>query len=159
MTLRQFIYIMGGLWFAGLCLSFCGCRTILPPEGVAPVEHTMRVTGYCDCGRCCNWERTCLMTPVSASGVNKGKPKQVGVTASGAPVRVGTVAADGDLFPFGTIVYVEGYGYGRVEDRGALIKGNRLDLYFPTHRAAKSWGARMIKVKIWFPKPGKIPLR
>jgi hypothetical protein len=61
----------------------------------------------------------------------------------------GTIAADTRYYPFGTRMYVPGYGYGRVEDRGGAIKGpKRLDLYYDSHRAARRWGRKTIEVEI-----------
>jgi len=61
----------------------------------------------------------------------------------------GTIAADTRYYPFGTRMYVPGYGYGVVEDRGSAIKGaNRLDLYFDSHGDALKWGRREVEVKI-----------
>jgi 3D (Asp-Asp-Asp) domain-containing protein len=78
------------------------------------------------------------------------------MTASGVMARSGTIAADTSLYPFGTVLYIEGYGYGRVEDRGGAIKGARLDLWFPSHRAALAWGRRkQTPVKVWRVPPGK----
>lgn len=57
--------------------------------------------------------------------------------------RRGSVAADTDHFPFGTLIHVPGYGWGVVEDRGGAIKGpRRLDVYFNSHRRALEWGRR-----------------
>ncbi len=115
---------------------------------------TMEITGYCNCGGCCNWHRPYLGlgSPVISSGSNKGKPKKIGKTASGSTARYGTVAADTSVLPFGTIVYVDGYGYGRVEDRGGAIKGKKLDLWFPSHSAAMKWGRKKnVRVKVWKP--------
>ena len=113
----------------------------------------MEVTGYCNCGICCSWERGWLglKQPVISSGPNKGRPKAVGITASGTRAQYGTIAADTTMLPFGTIVYVPGYGYGRVEDRGGAIKGARLDLWYSTHGAAKEWGRKRMNVRIWRP--------
>ena len=62
--------------------------------------------------------------------------------------RDGTIAADTRFYPFGTRFYIPGYGYGRVEDRGAAIKGSkRLDLYFNSHRKALNWGRKRIDVR------------
>jgi 3D (Asp-Asp-Asp) domain-containing protein len=52
----------------------------------------------------------------------------------------------------GTIVYVPGYGYGRVEDTGGAIKGDALDLWFPAHEQAGRWGRRQLAVQVWLPK-------
>ena len=132
-------------------LLMCGCARIRPPRGVAPVERRLLSTGYCRCGRCCGWRRTWYGRPVVASGRNKGRRKRVGMTASGAMARPGTIAADTSLYPFGTIMHVEGYGYGRVEDRGGAVKGQHIDLYFRSHKEALKWGRRYVRVKIWPP--------
>ncbi|MBM9615996.1 3D domain-containing protein [Desulfobulbus rhabdoformis] len=61
----------------------------------------------------------------------------------------GTIAADTKYYPFGTRMYVEGYGWGRVEDRGGAIKGpNRIDLFFDSHQEALGWGRTKKVVRI-----------
>lgn len=114
---------------------------------------SMEVTAYCNCGICCNWERNWfgLGQAVHKSGPNKGKPKEIGLTASGTRAKHGTIAADTTVLPFGTIIEVPGYGYGRVEDRGGAIKGNKLDLWFPTHESALHWGRQRVTVRVWKP--------
>ena len=111
-------------------------------------ERTMLTTGYCKCGKCCSWERTWAGTPVHSSGPKKGQRKKIGQTACGEQASHGTIAAD-SRYRFGTVMYVPGYGYGRVEDRGGGINGNHIDLYFKTHEAAKKWGKQTKRVKIW----------
>ena len=135
------------VWMPG-----CTTDTVRPPAGRQPVVMVMEVTGYCNCGKCCSWYRPYwgLGSPVISEGPNKGKPKTVGLTASGVQAHRGTVAADTSVLPFGTVVHVEGYGYGRVEDRGGAIKGNRLDLWFASHDEALKWGRKKnVKVKVW----------
>ena len=62
----------------------------------------------------------------------------------------GTIAADTRHHPFGTRMYVPGYGYGVVEDRGGAIKGpNRLDIYYRSHSEALEWGRQHVKVEIF----------
>ena len=64
----------------------------------------------------------------------------------------GTIAADTQYYPFGTEMYVPGYGWGRVEDRGSAIKGpKRIDLYFDSHQDALQWGRRRVRVEIYKP--------
>lgn len=66
------------------------------------------------------------------------------------PARDGTIAADTRYYPFGTRMWVPGWGYGRVEDRGGAIKGaRRLDLFFDSHRQARRWGRRRVEVWIY----------
>lgn len=63
-----------------------------------------------------------------------------GITASGAPVTAGlTVAADESL-PFGTVLYIEGVGVRVIQDRGAAIQGNKLDVAVSgSHEEALHW--------------------
>lgn len=133
-----------------LIIAAAGCSGIQPPRDVAPVERTMEVTGYCSCGSCTGWRRTWYGRPVYTYGSQKGARKEIGITASGTKAKEGTIAADTRLYPFGTIMYVPGYGYGRVEDRGGAIRGEKIDLYFRTHQEALEWGRRHKRVKIWF---------
>ena len=61
----------------------------------------------------------------------------------------GTIAADTKYYPFGTEMFVPGYGDGMVEDRGSAIKGEkRIDLYFNSHGKAREWGRQMLEVEI-----------
>lgn len=63
--------------------------------------------------------------------------------------RKGTIAADTDYYPFGTEMYVPGWGWGVVDDRGGAIQGpERLDLLFATHWGTNRWGRQKIPVKI-----------
>lgn len=77
-----------------------------------------------------------------------------GITASGKSVWMNggrLVAADRKI-PYGTIMTVPGYNYGKpvqVWDRGGKIKGNRLDLLYPTHEIALQWGVQDLPVVFW----------
>ena len=64
-----------------------------------------------------------------------------GITASGAPVEADvTVAADPDVFPFGTVLYIEDVGVRIVQDKGAGIQGKHLDIAVSgSHEDALSW--------------------
>ncbi len=64
----------------------------------------------------------------------------------------GTIAADTTYYPFGTEMFVPGYGWGIVEDRGSAIKGPlHIDLYFNSHQDALQWGRRKVTVEIYPP--------
>ena len=136
-----------------ICMMMEGCQTISirPPSGTKPTTFAMEVTGYDSGPVSCEWKRDWLGRPVHATGPNKGKRKKVGITASGTRAKHGTVAADTRYYPFGTILYIPGYGYGRVEDRGGAIKGpNRLDIWFSSEREARRWGRqRNVRVTVW----------
>lgn len=63
--------------------------------------------------------------------------------------RDGTIAADTTHYPFGTRMYVPGYGWGVVTDRGSAIKGpDRIDLFFSSHDEALVWGRKKVEVLI-----------
>jgi len=106
----------------------------------------LEVTGYCNCGDCCNWRRTWFGfgSPVVAAGPHAGEPKEVGRTARGTQAAKGTLAADPKVFPYGTRFTIPGYGEGEVLDTGSALKGNRVDAWFPTHEEARAWGRRTV---------------
>lgn len=136
-----------------LCVAGGACAKDEPPPSMAAAGSTqivVRVTGYCNCGECCNWRRSWfgLGRPVYSRGPLKGKPKKVGVTARGTAAKKGTIAADPKVFPFGTRLVVPGYGEGVVEDTGGAIVGRHIDVWFPTHAQARRWGTRKLKIDV-----------
>lgn len=63
-----------------------------------------------------------------------------GITASGQPIQVGvTVAADQTIFPYGTVLYIDGVGIRVVQDKGAGVQGAHLDVAVDTHENALTW--------------------
>lgn len=153
-ALTKILLVAGLLAIAG-CLTtgdLHGDRSLRPDSGAKPRRYVLEVTGYCACQECCSWHRNWLFTPVNNSD---GRRKKVGFTASGTRARPGTLAADTANFPFGTIMYIPGYGYGRVEDRGGAIKGWKLDCYFESHEEAQEWGRHKRYVDVWLPQDSK----
>lgn len=137
------------LLIAIVALSGCATSRYHLPKDAQVFDRTMETTGYCKCKKCCNWKRNWYGRAVVASGKYKGQPKKVGRTACGTKARPGTIAADTSKYPFGTVMYIPGYGYGRVEDRGSAIKGEHIDLFFKTHKKALQWGRQTKRVRIW----------
>jgi 3D (Asp-Asp-Asp) domain-containing protein len=88
---------------------------------------------------------------VESTGKTPDHP-EYGITYSGVRVKrdlYSTIAADLDIFPIGTILFIPGYGYGVVADKGGAIKGNRLDLYYDTvEDVYKYWGKKKVQVYI-----------
>lgn len=70
------------------------------------------------------------------------------VTASGAPVIIGETAAAGNIFPFGTKLYIEEFGWRTVTDRGGMVSDRQLDVAVATQKEALEWGRRNVRVKI-----------
>ncbi len=54
--------------------------------------------------------------------------RNFGITASGKRLVKGLVAIDRSLIPFGTIMYVPGYGYAEAADTGSGVNGRWIDL-------------------------------
>lgn len=71
-----------------------------------------------------------------------------GRTCTGRTAKFGIIAVDPRVIPFGTLMYVEGYGFGIAGDRGSAIKGNHIDLCYDSHRTALRYGSHMVKVHI-----------
>lgn len=75
-----------------------------------------------------------------------------GITYSGVKVKrdlYSTIAADLDVFPLGTILYIPNYGYGVVADIGGAITGNKIDLYFDTlEEVYGEWGKKDVDVYV-----------
>lgn len=127
-----------------------GCATVRPPAHAKAADRKMMVTAYCKCKKCCGWKRTWYGRAVDK---RTGKPKKIGRTASGTRAKEGrTIAADTSRYPFGTVMYVKGYGYGRVEDRGTKMTEDRIDLFFKRHKKALQWGRRTMIVRVWTPR-------
>jgi 3D (Asp-Asp-Asp) domain-containing protein len=82
------------------------------------------------------------------NGTSQGKNKTFGVTSSGEKARKGTIAADIRRYPYGTRMYVPGYGWGEVQDTGSAITGDRIDVFFPKKKDAISWGRKYLDVTI-----------
>lgn len=70
------------------------------------------------------------------------------ITSTGQKVRVGGIAVDPRVIPYGTRVYIEGYGYATAIDCGGAIKGNRVDVFFETQKECRQWGVRYVKLYI-----------
>lgn len=76
-------------------------------------------------------------------------PNATGYTATGMKAGRGVVAVDPRIIPLGTKVYVDGYGPAIAADTGGAIKGNRIDVCYPTRKEALSWGRRQVMVLIY----------
>lgn len=65
-----------------------------------------------------------------------------GLTATGAKTSVGTtIAVDPSVIPYGTKVYIEGYGWRVAQDCGGGVKQKQIDILVDTHSQALSIGS------------------
>ncbi|KHF28343.1 Cell wall-binding protein YocH precursor [Anoxybacillus sp. BCO1] len=88
---------------------------------------------------------------VESTGKTPDHPSY-GITYSGVRVKrdlYSTIAADLNIFPIGTILFIPGYGYGVVADTGSAIKGHKIDLYYETvDDVYKHWGKKKVNVYV-----------
>jgi 3D (Asp-Asp-Asp) domain-containing protein len=83
-------------------------------------------------------------------------PSEVGgnITASGKPVRKGLVGVDTNYIPFGTMMYVPGYGNAEAADTGN-INGRWLDLAYSDDEYV-AWHQWVMVYFLW-PPPAFVP--
>ena len=76
------------------------------------------------------------------------EPWERGITATGTRARVGAIAVDPAVIPYGTRMFIisnDGeyiYGIATAEDCGYLIENTRVDLYFNTREECVQFGFR-----------------
>ncbi|SRR5690625_2690243 len=111
------------------------------------LEETMKVSQYPQV----KVTATGYTAGIESTGKTPDDPAY-GITFSGVEVTrdlYSTIAADLDVFPLGTILYIPDYGYGVVADTGSAIKGNKIDLYYHTvEDVYENWGKRDVDVYI-----------
>lgn len=74
---------------------------------------------------------------------------EYGITRNGTTVEEGrTIAADINILPFGTKVWIENVGLRVVEDTGSAIKENKLDVYVEDLKTALQNGRHKAKIYI-----------
>lgn len=88
-----------------------------------------KLTAYCTCDECCgDWAD--------------------GITFTGTVATPGrTIAVDPSVIPLGSVVQINGVNY-IAEDIGGAIKGNRIDMLFPSHQEALEFGIQYSNVSI-----------
>ncbi|MDI6676995.1 3D domain-containing protein [Bacillus wiedmannii] len=82
----------------------------------------------------------------------EGSPPHERITAAGIDIgknpNIKLIAVDPKVIKLGTKVHVEGYGDAIAGDTGGAIKGNKIDVLFPTEKQAREWGRKKVKIKI-----------
>ena len=72
----------------------------------------------------------------------------VGITATGTTVTAGrTVAVDPSVIPYGTKIYIEGYGWRVAEDCGGAVNGKHIDIAVDSHEYANAMGS--VHKSVW----------
>lgn len=107
-------------------------------EEAKPVSSSNSIDGL-------NYKKTITMKSTAYTGNDAGCS---GRTATGVKATKGIAAVDTSVIPFGTKLYIPGYGIAVAADRGGAIKGNRIDLCYNTLSEAYSWGRRNVTVYV-----------
>ncbi|WP_342599193.1 3D domain-containing protein [Psychrobacillus sp. FSL H8-0483] len=75
-----------------------------------------------------------------------------GTTAYGIDLRANpdqkVIAVDPNIIPLGSKVWVEGYGEAIAGDTGGAIKGNKIDVFIPSHESAMEWGVKKVIIRV-----------
>lgn len=113
-----------------------GTLPVLPvSRGGDPVPYTkvvkMRATAYSPTGG--------ATSAYTASG-------RKAVRGSGEAYS--TIAVDPGVIPYGTKVFVQGYGFAVAADTGSAIVGNTIDVFFNTKQEALNWAVKYVNVYI-----------
>ena len=129
-------------------------RVVTVPREVEVIKHEIlepfelqelgnySLTAYCPCKICCE--------QFAASPVNK-------TGAIGVGVYEGiTVAVDPKKIPYGTKLYIEGVGVRIAADCGGAIKGNKIDVYYTSHKEAIQSGLAHTERKVYIIKDNTI---
>lgn len=93
--------------------------------------NIFKLTAYC----CENYPHIC----------NDGDSSTTATGTTPTPGR--TIAVDPNVIPYGSEVIINGHSY-IAEDCGGAVKGNRIDIVFPTHEEALQFGVQYAEVYI-----------
>jgi 3D (Asp-Asp-Asp) domain-containing protein len=95
--------------------------------------EVFKVTAYCSCEKCCDKDPS---------------NEWYGITATGTKAQWGTVAVDRKIIKLGSKLRLEGFPNTtfRAEDVGGAIKGNHIDIWFPSHKEALNFGVKKMVI-------------
>lgn len=125
------------------------------PRQIAYGRKLVRLVYHSPSGDAIEYWRKVRMWTTSYSPARAGTPVDApwyGYTFSGEPMRNGIVAADLDILPLGTRVFVEGYGEGEVLDTGGGLRPRDIDLGY-ADEDYRSWAQWSDVYLLWPPPP------
>ena len=82
----------------------------------------------------------------SPKELGKTSPSQLRTSTGTTPKEGRTIAVDPKVIPYGSIVYIQDYGYYITEDCGGDIKSNRIDVFTTSHEYAIQQGRKVANV-------------
>lgn len=108
-------------------------------QAIEPVSlGNFKLTAYCSCSLCCG--KWAYNRPVDENG------NEIVYGSIGERLSEGySIAVDPSVIPYGTEVLINGHTY-KAQDCGGAIKGNRIDVYFSSHKDALEFGGKYAEV-------------
>lgn len=100
------------------------------------------------------FSRSTVMT-VTATAYQPHDGSTTGHTATGRKAEYGVIAVDPRVIPLNSLVYVEGYGFAVAADTGGAIKGNKIDVCFPSASQVNTWGRKKVTIHVFKEKISK----
>lgn len=99
---------------------------------------TVEATAYCTCEICC-------------------EEFSDGITATGRDASIAGVAVDPTIIPYYSRIDIPNINLGTngngswllADDCGGAIKGDRIDIRFTSHQAAREYGRRIVLIRVW----------
>lgn len=82
----------------------------------------------------------------SPKELGKTKPSELRTSRGTTPKEGRTIAVDPNVIPYGSIVYIQDYGYFIAEDCGGAIKQTRIDIFTASHEYAIQQGKKVANV-------------
>ncbi|MFC4597002.1 3D domain-containing protein [Cohnella hongkongensis] len=134
--------------YAGLKLTIPGAAKI------APLQQSVQTAS----GQAIEYSKVLDVKASAYSASAEENGKWGAVDYFGNPLKLGTVAVDPSVIPFGTRLYITGYNFAGLptggmiataSDAGGAIKGNRIDIFVPGSRSFVSgFGIQNVKVYV-----------
>ncbi|MFT8708953.1 MAG: 3D domain-containing protein [Sporolactobacillus sp.] len=84
---------------------------------------------------------------VLATSYDLGGRTATGIDLDSNP-NAQVIAVDPSVIPLGSRVLIPGYGVYVAADTGGAIRGNRIDIHFPTQSAALNFGVQTLTIQI-----------
>lgn len=120
--------ILSIFFVAGLTMLITSFITYKKPRTIKLGK--VQVRAYCPCKKCCGEFAN-------------------GITATGTDAYKPGIAANPDYYPYGTKLFVPGYGIATVDDTGEWVrKTGWIEVRFPLHAQAIMWGTKWLTVEL-----------
>lgn len=139
-------------WFIGYMHHYMATRTVWERLGLqiselgAEIAELRQILGPLKQARKVSLKVTAYSNDAGSIDVPLWRD---GMTATGSRAASGTVSADWEVLRPGSRLYVPGYGFGTVEDRGGGVRGGHIDVFMETREDALQWGVKSLRVFVF----------